>query len=109
MESAIGVGCLPSLYPPMCFRKEDREPARRPAGPGGVVGQETGTWGEGAGEGRTGAGGTERSTPSDWQRKAMATCLVTFRPRIPHRAPSRKSQKLRATHATRPSKPANDI
>src|SRR5271157_83984 len=39
----------------------------------------------------------------------MATCLVTFRPRIPHRAPSRKSQKLRATHATRPSKPANDI
>ncbi len=84
-------------------------PARRSTGRGGVVGQETGAWGEGAGAGRTGAGGTERSTPSDWQRKAMATCLVTFRPRIPHRAPSRKSQKLRATHATSPSKPANDI
>ena len=58
------LGCLPSLYPP---NVSGRGPgtSRRPAGHGGMVGQETGTWGEGAGEGRTGAGGTERSTPSD--------------------------------------------
>jgi hypothetical protein len=59
------LGCLPNLYPPSVSGEEDREPVRRPAGHRGVVGQETGTWGEGAGEGRTGAGGTERSTPSD--------------------------------------------
>ena len=58
-------GVPPKPLPAKCFRKRTgNQPGARLA-TRGMVGQETGTWGEGAGAGRTGAGGTERSTPSD--------------------------------------------
>jgi hypothetical protein len=53
--------------------------------------------------------GRRRSTPSVWQSAAIATCLVTFRPRMPQNTPSRNSQKLIAMHATRPSMVATVI
>ena len=53
--------------------------------------------------------GRRRSTPRFWQSKAIATCFVTFRPRMPQNTPSRKSQKLTAMHATRPSMVATVI
>ena len=34
----------------------------------------------------------------------MTTCLVTFRPRIPHSTPSRNNQKFTAMQATRRSR-----
>jgi hypothetical protein len=53
--------------------------------------------------------GRRRSTPKIWQRWAIATCFVTFRPRMPQKTPRRKSQKLTAMQATRPSMVATVI
>lgn len=50
------------------------------------------------------AAGAARSTPKAWQSRAITTCLVTFRPRIPHSTPNRKNQMFKAMQAIATSK-----